>query len=217
MIRKKMEILRGALKWKFETRKHDEEGVSVTCDPLQEKHTVFSPKGKRIAEHELMRAVCHATLAEGVHPLFSAIIAESGDLLPEKVFQTQIWPVLCVSRRWFADGLFVRQAPDEARAVIVQRLEDVDASFPAGEIDGGVNNFLIAALALAEADTFCDSHRKVSGKLRDMVGVFRRVSPMQPTLKKLQTLNNGLLRTFCPFRVEPVFNEEMAVHVWRVQ
>lgn len=217
MIRKQMEALRGSLNWKFETRKHDEDAIAVTCDPIRQRHTVFSPQGRRIRDRELMEAVCHAVLAEEVHPLFSAVIAESGDMLPEKVFQSQVWPVLCITRRWFSDARFLTLCPVEFRQGVALQLEEFDAVHSGGEVSGDVATFLHAALILAEADDFCGVHRKVSGRLREMVSAFRRIDPVRPTLRKLQTLNNGLLRTYCPFRVEPVANEEVGTDLWRVE
>lgn len=217
MIRESMESLRGKLNWKFETRKHDEDSVTVSCDPIRKKHVVFSPRGRRVTDLELLRASCHASLVEEVNPLFSAIVAECGDMLPEKIFKGQVWPALCVSRGWFADGRMMEVCPSAAKDDAGRKLSELEERYPGGEMEGSIETMLLAARAIAEAEVFCDVHKKVSGRLRVMVGMFRRIGAGRPTLRKLQTLNNGLLGAYCPFRVEPLFREDLGMDIWQVE
>lgn len=217
MVRESMESLRGKLSWKFETRKHDEDSVTVSCDPILKKHMVFSPRGRRVTELELLRASCHASLAEEVSPLFSAIVAESGDMLPEKVFKGQIWPALCVSRIWFADGRMAEVCPPAARDEVLRRFKELEERYPGGEVEGSIDSMLLVALTVAEAEVFCGNHKKVFGRLRALVGMFRRIGAGQPTLRKLQTLNNGLLSAYCPFRVEPRYQDDLGMDIWQVE
>jgi hypothetical protein len=184
---------------------------------MRQKHRVFSPRGRRISDLELLRASCHASLAEEVNPLFSAVVAECGDLLPEKVFRGQIWPPLCVSRVWFADGRMMKVCPSAAKADAETRFRELEERWPGGEIDGNIETLVLAALVLAEAEAFCGIHKKSRGRMRGMVGMFLQTDAGRPSLRKLQTLNNGLLRFYCPFRVEPVFRDHIAMDVWQVE
>ncbi len=208
--------LEAEILWPLEKMETKDSFWSVSCDPVRKRHCFFLPENKEITEIQKMKFVAHAWLAEKVHHLFSAVVAECPDELPEKVFRKTLWPVLSVSRVWFADALFIKNSPEQGRNDIKARLAFLDETFPSGVIEGSISDFLEAALILAEGRVFCDIKRPCSGKMAEIVEAFLKVDPFDPSFAALKLLNNGLLAVWSPYRVDIAHNDELGMEVWKV-
>jgi len=188
----------------------------VSCDPVEKKHIFSVPKGKGKENSGFVRCLCHALLAEEVHPLFSAVIVEGPEIVPENIFKSRIWPVFCVSRDWFADALLKKLYPEESRSEIGGRLARIARDFPGGRIDGAFSSLLEVALVLAEAEYLWHMSFDLDGAMRRMSDVFCQVDPMVPELTRLEALNDSLLKKYSSFSVRLAENAETGGTFWRV-
>lgn len=208
--------LEGELSWPLEEVETKESLWSVSCDPAGKRHYFFLPENKELSEIQRKRGIAHAWLAEKVHPLFSAVVAECPDGLPEKVFTKTLWPVLSVSRVWFADALVVKSTPEPGRNDTRARLGFLDKTFPSGGVEGSLSDYLEAALILAEGRVFCGTRRPCSGKMAEMVEAFVRVDPFDPSIGALEKLDNELLAVWSPYRVAVARKDELDMDIWKV-
>ncbi|MFP4481837.1 MAG: hypothetical protein ACLFN0_03475 [Thermovirgaceae bacterium] len=205
------------LQWPVEEVKTEDALLSVSCDPRVRQHYFFLPReGKKLSDVQRIRCLAHAWLAEKVHPLFSVVVAECPDGFPEKAFSETLWPVLSISRVWFADAVVVDHCPESASADVKARLNILEEIFPSGKLQGALSDCLEAALILAEGNIFCGIERQVRGKLADMADVFTGTDPFSPSLDVLKDLNNRLLGLWSPFRVDVAENAEMGMDTWQV-
>lgn len=195
--------------------KWDQSYYDVTFDPLEKIHYFYVPREGAMPEIVKLRNFCHSYLAEKVNPLFSAIVVEYDEALPERVFESIIWPIFCVSRAWFADGLMYELCPDDAKEWMRAKVEAVRAAFSDGGVQANLRDALEIALIVAEAKDLCGERVEVTGKSRDFVDAFIEVNPRNATVEGLEALNAKLLKLAGDFDVELVFNKKMNMHVWR--
>ena len=215
-MEKNLQMLMDSLKWPWEKVAAGEEMPGPACDPVEKKHFFLVSEQDEAGDNELLACFCHAHLAETVHPLFSSVLAESGDFLPEEVFRETVWPALCISRVWFADAMAARLFPEEGRKGTEGKIRFIDNSFPEGQLDGRISDLLEMALVFAEGRSFCGIRRESSGKIQEMVEAFLEADPLAPSLEALTRLNNRLLAVWSPFRVEITRNEELGMELWKV-
>ncbi len=208
--------LQEELKWPLEIRKADGDLCEASCDPEEKKHIFFFPEGESRNNSQFMRCLCQALLAEMVHPLFSAVVVEGPEAMPESVFENHIWPIFCVSRLWFADALMKERCPEENRKEIEKKLDLIDRSFPEGQIRANLSHTLQVALTLAEAKHFWQIDRKPQGTIEEMIGAFLQIDPYKPDLNALKGLNHCLLKKYSSFSAELVHNQDMGEQTWRV-
>jgi hypothetical protein len=216
-IRQCLGTLEEELQWSVEEVKTEDALLSVSCDPRVRQHYFFLPGGgKKLSDVQRVRCLAHAWLAEKVHPLFSVVVAECPDGLPENAFSETLWPALSVSRVWFADAVVVDHCPESASKDVKARLNMLEEIFPSGKLQGSLSDYLEAALILAEGKAFCGIEGQTRGKLADMAETFTVTDPFSPSLDALKDLNNRLLGLWSPFRVDVAGNDEIGMDVWQV-
>jgi len=216
-IKKCLEVLEEELRWPVEEVKTEDALLSVSCDPRVRQHYFFLPREReKLSDIQRVRCLAHAWLAEKVHPLFSVVVAECPDGFPENAFSETLWPVLSISRVWFADAVVVDHCPEGGRNDVKARLNMLDEMFPSGKLQASLSDYLEVALILAEGKVFCGIERPTMGKLADMADVFTGADPFSPSLDALKDLNNRLLGLWSPFRVNAAGNAEMGMDVWQV-
>lgn len=204
------------LSWPLEVRQTGDGMCETSCDLAVKSHTFFLPEGEDRNSTAFVRCLCHAWLAEKVHPLFSAVVVEGPEAVPEKVFENQIWPIFCVSRVWFADALMAERFPEESRVEICRKMDLIDQAFPDGKIETDLSHTLQVALTLAEADHFWNIDRKPEGAIGEMTQIFLDTDPSAPRIESLKDLNDQLLKRYSTFSTELVENIEMGEKVWRI-
>lgn len=205
-----------SLKWPWEKVEAAEELPGAACDPVKKRHFFFVSGNGKTDDMDLLVFFCHANLAETVHPLFSSVLAESGDFLPEEVFRKTVWPALCVSRVWFADAMAIKVCPEEGRKRIEGKIRFIDKSFPEGFLDGKISDLLEMALVIAQGRAFCGIERKGQGKMEEMVEAFLDTDPLNPSIDALKRLNNDLLAVWSPFRADIARNEDLGMELWKI-
>lgn len=215
-MNKTIKELENDLLWPLEIRENSEGLCETSCDPSEKKHIFFLPQGESRNSTTFARCLCHAWLAEKIHPLFSAVVVEGPESVPESVFENQIWPVFCVSRLWFADALMTDRFPEESKKEIQKKLDVIDHSFPDGQIRADLSNTLQVALTLAEAKYFWQINRNLQGSIKEMTHIFMQIDPGNPGLDYLKELNHDLLYRYSTFSAEIVYNNEIGEKVWRI-
>ncbi|HPD97755.1 MAG TPA: hypothetical protein PLP89_05445 [Synergistales bacterium] len=216
MMEKCIEKVIASLEWELEEIETGDEIPGISSDPVKKRHCLsLSPETSKNGMDYLV-FLCHASLAERVHPLFSSLLVESGDLLPENVFLETVWPALCLSRIWFADAMAYDLFPDGGLARTEARLRGIEELFPGGRLDGSVSDLAEMALVFAEGNVLCGLKQEFGGKMEEMVAAFSEADPRQPTLDALLSLNNRLLSVWTPFRVEVAFSKELGMELWKV-
>ncbi len=208
--------LQKELKWPLEICKTDGDLFEASCDPEGKKHIFFLPEGENRNNSQFIRCLCLAFLAERVHPLFSAIVVEGPEAMPESVFENQIWPIFCVSRLWFADALMKDRCPEESRKEMEKKLDLIGRSFPEGRIRAGLSHTLQVALTIAEAKYFWQIDRKPQGTIEEMTRIFLQIDPYRPDLDALEGLNHNLLKKYSSFSAELVHNQDIGERTWKV-
>lgn len=187
----------------------------VTFDPVEKKHYFYVPRERAVPDIVKLRNLCHSYLAENVNPLFSSIVVEYDESLPERVFESVIWPIFCVSRAWFADGLMYELCPEETREWVKAKLEAVKRVFSDGNAEANLQDTLEIALIVAEAKGLYGEDVDVIGKTKEFVNAFVEVEPQNATIEELCVLNARLLKLASGFELDLVFNEEVNMYVWR--
>jgi hypothetical protein len=216
LIENSIEKIVASLEWELEEIETGEEIPGISSDPVNKRHSLsLSPDTSKVGMDYLV-FLCHASLAERIHPLFSSLLAESGDLLPENVFLETVWPALCLSRVWFADAMACDLCPDVGLARTEARLRGIEELFPGGRLDGSVSDLAEMALVFAESNVLCGLKQEFGGKMGEMVAAFSKADPREPTLEALGSLNNRLLSVWSPFRVEVAFSDELGMELWKV-
>lgn len=215
-MNKAVQTMEKELQWPLEIRETEDGMCETSCDLCGKSHTFFLPTGEEQNTPVFARCLCHAWLAEKIHPLFSAVVVEGPEAVPEKVFENQIWPIFCVSRVWFADALMAKRFPEESRNEIYRKLDLIDKAFPDGQIKTDLSHTLQVALTLAEANRFWNIDRKPEGTIGEMTRTFLDIDPTAPCLESLKDLNDQLLKKHSTFSAELAENSEMGEKVWRI-
>jgi len=202
--------------WPIETIETDSETYEVSCDVSSKKHLFYLSGKKSNRNYQLLKCLSHAFLAENVDPLFSAIIVEGPEKMPQKVFQDHIWPVFCISRVWFADAVIIEKCPEEGKKEVRKKMDMIENWLIKGEIKPDISHVLQIALALAEGKSFSNIDEDLSGKIKLISQVFLDIDPFTPDLQKLTLLNNGLLKTLSNYSVETVPMDNSGNNIWRI-
>jgi len=202
--------------WSYDQKKSSTDFYEVFSDPLNKRHTFCTALESSQEKYHLLKCLAHASLAEKVDPLFSSVMVQGPEYIPESVFEKQIWPVFCTSRTWFADGAIATQCSSFADEDARKKIGFIDNIFPEGKIGADLSGVLEVALALAESSKFSGIERKTSGKTAEMVASFLKVDPFDPDLENLNKLNNSLLRNISDFSCRLVFSDEFGSYIWEV-
>lgn len=210
------ESLKRRLRQPIEILASDERWPEVSYDPLRRCHLFSFPKGSDPGPETWSVFLCHALLAERVHPLFSCILAEGPDLVPQKVFEKRIWPVFSCTRSWFAHGLWVKLCPSQARTALQSRVSSLLERFPGGYPEADLAGMLEIALVSAGAIRFCGVSLLPEGSVGESVRAFLSVSPEKPTLESLTRLNALLLRASSSFSVRPQYHPGFCTEIWKI-
>jgi len=215
MLREAIEKIEKSIKYPVVEIEYEAEYYDVTFDYIEKKHLFYLPKGADAPEIVYMRNLCHAYLAEHVDPLFSSVVVQYDDSLPDRVFENVVWPVFCVSRMWFADGLMYKLCKKETREWVEEKVKLVKRAFSGEKFDASVKDTLELSLILAEGEAFGDKKLDTKGKIGELVEIFLSVDPQMAELKHLERLNNALLETTSGFSVELLDNNDLGGRVWR--
>ena len=216
LVRSCCESLRSRLKLPIETLASGEKWPEVSFDPVRRCHLFSFPFGSDPAPEIESLFLCHALLAERVHPLFSCVLAEGPDALPEKVFERQIWPVLSCTRTWFAQALWVKHCPSQARTAIQSRFSCLLEKAAGGFAEEDLAGMLEIALVSATRIRFCGASGLPEGKMKEFVMAFLSVGPEKPHLSSLTRLNALLLRATSSFSVKPEYHPGFCTEIWRI-
>jgi hypothetical protein len=210
------ELLRRRLRLSIEIQTSEGSWPEVSFDPVRRCHLFSFPQGSNPDPEVESLFLCHALLAEQVHPLFSCVLAEGPEALPQKVFEKQIWPVLSCARAWFAQALWVRFCPSQARTSILSRFSRLQARFPEGCPDADLTVLLEIALVSASVIRFCGGTVLPEGSVGKSVRAFLSVGPGKPDLSSLARLNSLLLRVHSSFTVKPQYDPVFCTEIWKV-
>lgn len=209
-----LEEIEKELEWPYKKLESEKSSIEVTCDPLAREHLFYFPGAETPRDSRLLRCFCHAFLAETVNPLFSAIAVRGPGLLPESVFENEIWPVFCVSRIWYADGLMMTKYPETRRAEAREKMNILENWFSEGELSVDLSQSIQIALILAEGKLFGGVESEITGKISLMKNSFLEFDPFAPSLEELCSLNNALLGTFSSYSVKTVSDENFGGDLW---
>ncbi|HDQ92598.1 MAG TPA: hypothetical protein ENN89_00580 [Synergistetes bacterium] len=215
-MEKNIEKILASLEWELEEIETGEEIPGISSDPVNKRHSLSLSPDTSKGGMDYLVFLCHASLAEKIHPLFSSLLVESGDILPENVFLETVWPALCLSRAWFADAMAYDLCPEEGLTRTGARIKRIEELFPEGRLDGPVADLAEMALVFAEGSVLCGLNLEFGGKMGEMVAAFSEADPREPTLEALEALNNRLLSVWSPFRVEIAFSDELGMELWKV-
>ncbi|MFA0888257.1 MAG: hypothetical protein ACC613_04055 [Synergistales bacterium] len=190
--------------------------AEVSYDPRRRCHLFGFPAGTKPDPGILSLFLCHAILAETVHPLFSCVLAEGPDALSPKVFEGRIWPVLSCTRTWFAWALWIALCPQPAEEDLRSRYRRLFEDFPDGRVDADMTGTLDAALVIAASTRFRFGNAHPGGRLGEAVRAFLQVNPEKAALDSLARLNAVLLRAFSSFTVRPRRHDGFQTEIWSV-
>lgn len=208
--------LQKMISWPIETIETDSGTYEVSCDVSSKKHLFYLGSNNSNRNYQVMKCSSHAFLAEKVDPLFSAIIVEGPENMPQKVFKDHIWPVFCISRVWFADAVIIEKCPDEGKKEVRKKIDMIENWLINGEMQADISHILQIALALAEGKKFSYTDRELSGKIKLVSQAFLDIDPFTPDLKKLSLLNNSLLKSFSPYSVETISMDNSVYNMWKI-
>lgn len=211
-----LESLKSRLELPIETLASEEKWPEVSFDPVRRCHLFSFPQGSAPDPEIESLFLCHAFLAEHVHPLFSCVLAEGPSSLPQKVFEKQIWPVLSCSRVWFAQALWVKLCPSQARTSIQSKFSRLLEGGLSGCGEAGITGMLEIALFSAAAIRFCGVSALPEGMVKKSVRAFLSVGPEKPNLTSLTRLNALLLRACSGFSVKPQYHPGFCTELWRI-
>jgi len=213
VVRKAIKKLRASLKWRVLWNYGSDSTFHIVSDQFAKEHIIYIPSGSsdnplRLIEY--LHELCHAKLAETVHPQFSAQLFKRGT--PDEHIE-QMAMACRVASDWFADELLYSLAPEELKAEVAEHLELIARALSqsfAGQ------PFLVysAGLIIAQAIRYLGQKVEARGDLAHIVDALLATDPARPTIQALENLLNGLLGTYCGYQVRLV--DDGGVEVWEV-
>jgi hypothetical protein len=212
-IRKAIKRLRSSLKWQVLDKYGSDATFHVVSDPFKEEHTIYIPSGSQanpLRPIEYLHELCHAKLAETVHPQFSSHVFKRGT--PDE--QIRQMAIACrVASDWFADELLYSLVPEDFKAEVAEHFDLITKAMsqsPAGE------PFLVfsAGLIIAQAIRYLGQKVEARGDLGRIVDVLLGTDPAKPSSQTLEDLLNRLLETYCGYQVRLV--DDGGMEVWEV-
>ena len=215
VIRKAIKKLRTSLKWRVLEKCTSDSTFHISSNHCKKEHVIYIPSGSHQAGSlrpiEYLHELCHAKLAETVHPQFSSQAFKRGT--PDE--QIRQMAIACrVASDWFADEPLFSLVPEEFKAevrehfdLIVKTLSQSPAEEP----------FLVfsAGLIIAQAIRYLGQKVEARGDLGRIVDALLGTDPAKPTIQTLEDLLNRLLETYCGYQVRLV--DDSGVEVWEVE
>jgi len=213
-IRKAIKKLRSSLKWRVLEKCSSDSTFHILSDHLRKEHVIYIPSGSQadpLRPTEYLHELCHAKLAETVHPQFSAQNFKRGT--PDE--QIRQMAIACrVANDWFADELFYSLVPEDFKAEVAEHFDLITKALsqsPTGE------PFLVfsAGLIIAQAIRYLDQKVEARGDLGRIVDALLGTDPAKPSIQVLEDLLNRLLGTYCGYQVRLV--DDGGVEVWEAE
>ena len=94
-------------------------------------------------KYHLLKCLAHASLAEKVDPLFSSVMVQGPEYIPESVFWKNRYGQFSAPQgHWFADGAIAAQCSSFADKDARKKLGFVDDIFPDGKIGSDISRVL---------------------------------------------------------------------------
>jgi hypothetical protein len=214
VIRKAIKKLRSSLKWQVLDKYGSDSTFHIVSDPFKEEHAIYIPSSSQanpLRPIEYLHELCHAKLAETVHPQFSAHTFKRGT--PNE--QIRQMAIVCrVVSDWFADELLFSLVPEEFKAEVQEHFDLIVRALsqsPAGE------PFLVfsAGLIIAQAIRYLGQKVEARGDLGCIVDALLATDPAKPSIQTLEDLLNRLLETYCGYQVRLV--DDGGVEVWEAE
>ena len=214
VIRKAIKKLRTSLKWRVLEKCTSDSTFHISSNYCKKEHEIYIPSGSHQAGSlrpiEYLHELCHAKLAETVHPQFSAQFFKRGT--PDE--QIRQMTIACrIASDWFADELLYSLAPEELKAEVAEHLELIARALSqsfAGQ------PFLVfsAGLIIAQAIRYLGQKVEARGDLAHIVDALLATDPAKPSIQTLEDLLNRLLETYCGYQVRLV--DDGGVEAWEV-
>jgi len=212
-VRKAIKKLRSSLKWRVLEKHGSDSTFHVLSDPVKKEHLIYIPSGSQadpLRPTEYLHELCHAKLAETVHPQFSAQNFKRGT--PDE--QIRQMALACrIANDWFADELFYSLAPDAFKAEVREHFDLVIRAL-SGSATGDPFLLFSAGLIIAQAIRYLGQKVEARGDLGRVVDALLAIDPAMPSIQALETLLNRILQTYCSYQVRLV--DDDGVEVWEV-
>ena len=214
VIRKAIKKLRTSLKWRVLEKCTSDSTFHISSNHCKKEHVIYIPSGSHQAGPlrpiEYLHELCHAKLAETVHPQFSSQAFKRGT--PDE--QIRQMAIACrVASDWFADELLCSFAPEEFKSEVAEHFELIARALSQSSTG---DPFLVfsTGLIIAQAIRYLGQKVEARGDLASIVNALLATDPAKPTIQALKTLLNGLLGTYCGYQVSLV--DDGGMEVWEV-
>ncbi|MBN1892321.1 MAG: hypothetical protein JW780_06020 [Clostridiales bacterium] len=179
-----------SLTWRVEITHHAGD-CEILSYPETKTHKITLPEEGHPNQPrpiEYVHELCHAKLAETVHPLFSGIYFKEGTN-PEFVeFYT---PLFRTANDWFTDGLLMTLCPDEELQEINEHTELILTHFNKMQ-SGNLFELFSAAFIFAQFVHYTKQPLNTGGMLLNTIDAFLSFDPSKPSIQSLEILLNSL-------------------------
>lgn len=214
-VKQAIKLLQRQLSWKVRKDLSQDGTFHITSIPHRREHVIYWPKesssGGPPRPVEYLHELCHAYLAEKVHPQFSAQYFKRGTT--EQLLQRI--SILCkAASDWFADEFLYSLQPEELRAEVREHLHYAISLLQAPPKDNYAFVAFSVGLILAQAHRYLNVRVNTNSPIDRIISIFLTVDPANPSVEKLAELLNLLLQTCSKWQVRLV--EDGGLEVWEV-
>ena len=161
----------------------------IESDELKKCHHIRLPKHDPYKGLSTLHELCHANLAETVHPLFGAFIFAS-DSKKELVIASS--SALQMAGDWFVDELEHSHAPGPYKKELAADFGMVPEILKLQQID--LRALCSTALLIAQSRRYLSFTIEVEGFLAELIHALEETDPSLPTIENLMKLANRLLQ-----------------------
>ena len=212
-VKRAIKKLRASLKWRVREEPGPPDTFHIVTDPHRQEHIIYSPAGtpqNPLRPIEYLHELCHAKLAETVHPQFSGQKFKRGTPY-EQIRQMAL--ACRIANDWFADELLFALVPNEFKAEVQEHFDLITQALSQSPA-GGLFLVLSASLIIAQAIRYLGQKVEARGDLGRVVDALLATDPAKPSVQALEALLNRLLETYCRYQVRLV--NDGGVEVWAV-
>lgn len=213
-VKQAIKFLKRQLAWPVRNDSSSDSTFHITSVPHRREHIIYWPKEGAAGPPrpiEYLHELCHAYLAEKVHPQFSAQYFKQGT--PDGILRGMS-PVCKAASDWFTDELVYSLRPQEFLAEVkehicyaVLMLKDPPPHSRAFVTFSG-------GLIIAQCQRYLNQALPTGSLVDDIVQAFLSVEPTEPHVDKLVELLNRLLRLCSGWQVRLI--EDGGLEVWEV-
>lgn len=186
----------------------------VLSSETEKCHQIKIPKKSHSIGLDMLHELCHAFLAETMHPAFSIITFVAGTQ-KEHVISTA-W-VFKLATDWFVDEAVFSLAPEYFRKELQEDFDLINRS-PHGlsQMDPDLFNGIV--LVIAQSIRYLHYQVEDNGICAEIVRICLASDPHQPTIENLTALVNRILKSLGEvtgdvLQVENQFDGE--IHAWK--